>query len=127
MFDSAQTLPLGTSLAYVNQWTGFESRKIAQAFTRLTLEQLKKVKPGDILWSEEELNPRHGKVYGFSSLQVTSVDQLSNGGVRFGYKSPTRVGSCGVINQNHDFYQVKDEEALAALVKKYPLALKIDH
>lgn len=108
-------------VVYANFWTGFRSKALAQLFESIPPDDILKLGTGDIIWIEVE-QPQ-GRVDSLYRVEVRSVEDLG-GKVSISYKGPRLEGGT-VVEKSAGWHKVnrcKDDAALLALLKRFPLA-----
>ncbi len=107
--------PTGTGLAiHYNRWRNVSVNEVHGCFEALSGAMIKQ---GDILWKRcEPYAHAAGKVYGYEQIMVTDVS-LTDHGTQVHYHGSVNAGISTV--RPGVFYQLSDENGLAALVAKY--------
>lgn len=127
---SSSRIPLGTPVVYFNQWNGFDSDEIRSQFTGLTAEELRNLKQGDIVYIDvDPLNP-HGKVYGRVKVMISNVLKIGENTAWLDYNGAGFLsGGCRVdlTQESYKLARSDDEEKLADLLEKFPIAKRTDY
>lgn len=106
-------------IIYYNGNEGFDVPEVHDYFSPIkNLDQLKALKPGESIWEQDtELSP-HGRVYGFTKLQLTEVTSYQRK-VHIAYEGLS-TGEQDVTKQNlRNLFTLKNPEGLTALINKY--------
>ncbi len=109
--------PLDFNVFYFNQWAGFETEKLHRFFTHLDYKQICTLKPGDIVWVDQEPYCRHGKVYGYTKKMVRGTQTLLDKSIRVNFE-PTGSMTFSPSGFGKSITQVKDEGALKNMLGK---------
>jgi hypothetical protein len=119
------SLQVGSPIVHFNQWTGFENKEVCKFFELMTLDDIAKLSEGDILWVDVDPMHRHGKVYGW--VKATLLHKTwADPGYEISWKGGSVSGRYNRLVENTKFYKVKDEAALLAFTKNFPLARIVD-
>lgn len=116
---------IGDFVVYRNHSRKFRSRAVRQCFTKLTREQIRKLRKGIIIWTkDQEYIGLHGaEVEGFNCEKIKKIKVTEPQRVVFfrkGYPSSNSY-CCNFIPA---FYQA-DMKRLLSLIGKYPEALNL--
>lgn len=124
--DSTPVFPVDSSVFYFNQWKNYDANDIlSKHFSSISAEGIFTLKPGDIIWIDEEPYYHRGKVYGYTKRMVTSTTTLGDGSFRMtlGYSSYAKFSPTGV---GKNIVRVQNERALKeALRCLSPFATRI--
>lgn len=108
------------NIFHYNYWSHFENREIRDSFTPLTKSEVENLKPGDLVWSNDEPYGGSGKIYG---LTAHEIDLIEPKGEDFSVYFKNSTTSFFLWSSNWPLYKIKDPEKLKKLIESNPECL----
>ncbi len=114
---------VGDTVVNYNKWNGFENSAIDNCFFRMTEDDKKSLKRGDLIWRNEEPYCRHGKIDGYTLRRISNVS-------KDGSKTVIQMGEVSfILEDDLNSYKVipEDEKKLITLIEENPKCFSLGY
>lgn len=81
--DDTNVFQIGINVFYYNQLADFWADELHEFFTRLTIEEIRDLREGDVVWIDQGPYGM-GKVYGYTKTKISGIDIFGDGSIRVG-------------------------------------------